>query len=145
MVGSLCLSRFSLSSSPSALVFATINTVLSLKFVTSLLTSSCSSLLWLSSAANLYALSLLSPLWGLTVSLRFIHLEPSSFTFVICSLHHPEKPYSFFCILWRYQHSTLPNGCNRGKRSRTKPLVPRGRPSLLQGLLWETLRGEGTG
>lgn len=95
---SFYLLRSSLSSSPSALIFATNNSVLSLKFVTSLLTSSCSSPLWFSSAANLSALSFLSPLQGLTVSFRFLHLGPSSFTFVVCSLHHPEKPYSFLVL-----------------------------------------------
>lgn len=29
-------------------------------------------------------------------SFRFLHLDPSSFTFTVCSLYHPEKPYSFF-------------------------------------------------
>lgn len=28
--------------------------------------------------------------------LQISSLDPSSYTFVVCSLHHPEKPYSFF-------------------------------------------------
>lgn len=90
---SLFLLRSSLSYSPSALIFATNNSLLSLKCVTSLLTSSCSSLLWLS-----FALSLLFSTPRTHVSFRCIHLGPSSFVFVICSLHCPEKPYSFFAL-----------------------------------------------
>lgn len=92
----LYLIRSSLSSSPSALVFMTNNSALSLKLLTFLSTSSCSSLLCLSSAADLSALSLLSPLWGLTVSFQFVHLDPPSLAVVIYSLHPPENPYSFF-------------------------------------------------
>lgn len=92
----LYIIRSSLSSSPSALIFMTNNSALSLKLLTFLLTSSCSSLLWVSSAADLSALSLLSPLWGLTISFQFVHLDPSSFTAVLYNLHSPENPYSLF-------------------------------------------------
>lgn len=92
---SFSLLRSSWRASPSALVLPTNSFVLSLKFLTSLLISSCISLLWLPSPAHISAFSLLSPLQRLTMSFRFLHLDPSSFMFVLCSLPHPEKPYSF--------------------------------------------------
>lgn len=92
-----------LRTSPSALVFPTNNFVFVFrKFLTSLLTSSWISLLWLPSPAHISAFSLFSPLQRLTISSRFLHLDPSFYTFVVCSLHHPEKPYSFFCTLYLY-------------------------------------------
>lgn len=85
-----------LRTSPSAFVFPTNNFVFVLcELLTSLLTS-CISLFWLPSPAHIFAFSLFSPLQRLTISFRFLHLDPSSYTFIVCSLHHPEKPYSSF-------------------------------------------------
>lgn len=105
---SFSLLRSSWRASPSALVLPTNSFVLSLKFLTSLLISSCISLLWLPSPAHISAFSLLSPLQRLTMSFRFLHLDPSSFMFVICSLPHPEKPYSFvlYFATWLWSRQT---------------------------------------
>lgn len=89
-----------LRTSPSALVFPTNNFVFVLyKFSTSLLISYCISLLWLPTPAHISAFAFLSPLQRLTISFRFLHLDPWSFTFVVCSLQYRKAILLFFYFL----------------------------------------------